>query len=57
MSAEVHITKKFNKAHIFKMIAPTSKDLIATILEMLKGQILKQYTESETDMYFYLFYI
>jgi hypothetical protein len=57
MSAKVDISKRFSKAHIFKMIDPTLKDLTATMLEMLKGDILKQYTERETDMYFHLFYI
>jgi hypothetical protein len=57
MSAEVHISKSFSRAHIFRMTDPTSKDLTATMLEMLKREILKQYIERETDMYFYLFYI
>jgi hypothetical protein len=36
---------------------PTSKVCIATILKILKEEILKEYSERETGMYFHLFYI
>jgi hypothetical protein len=53
MSAELHISKSSITALIFKMCDPISKDLTDTMLEM-KWEILKQYTERETDLYFYL---
>jgi hypothetical protein len=55
--SRVHISKVFSKAHIYKTTDLTSKDCTAAMLEMLKGEILKEYTERETGMYFHVFHI